>query len=1006
MKLLKRTPRLISALAATFLLAVLLLPVVPRAFTPKATAAGDWFRSDGSKFSGDAKTYFDNNFEFLNTQTIVDKITNQKYLTASVPAYDLSITDAVRIFMYWPVSDSGTILANKSPCLGGFQASVGKTDNRGLFGQVVIDFVPTVSGSGGACTVNNHQLSFYSGNITDTVKNGALPSVGSFVDKKDNIAQKIASVFSWWNNSALVTAGYNEVLPEIINSPKLNLPGALDKIRADLSKKSGDAEVRALGDLSQVRYFSTRGCYDSAKGGYKAFVAIKPGATGYGYMFHYNEGDASQYIQNNWHGKQQSCLTGGRDYQYNPGWHTGVSDTSGQSKIWLGDESLSSRAPTPEQLAIMNDGGFAGGASGAAGGTDLDCENNAGVLGWLICPVVRAINGAANWLDKTINEQLTVNINQYFGDTESGKGVYQAWSTFRTLALSLLVIIALVMVIGQAMNFGPFDAYTVKKVLPRILAAVILIALSWELGRFLVQFSNDLGAGVQDMFYRILPSGMQRVNIGGVSGSLTYLAAGGAVIALGIVGVLSLGLTAILALFIGFLIIIFRQLIIVLCVVTAPIALVAFILPNTQKVWKFWKDAFQGALLVFPLITGFIAAGHVMAAFQNSINPTDVFNNVVTLILYIGPYFLLPLVFKLVGGIMSTLGGMVNDRGRGMFDRLKGFRKNRAAQNWTRMRNYGRFSDRNALTRGFNAVLGAGSHPIRDLRRGRAGVRSGRQAGRILQGAINLENDDIWKANQNDDNFLVALADRDLAQQRIDEARANGNEREAQARERAMTLAGQVRSRDSAGTRLTALNKLAQTGFQFSAGERGVAELAQTVRSITRGDNAAFGLAMNEAQFHLKNAGRSDMAGINYGSGPNIKAGARRLSSAQRGQGKTDTYHGMAAAWLGNSVINESGETAGTAERMALDLANSDASDADIAEYHSMLLNDRIYATDANKLEIDKQLQAIRIHAAGGPEHGPPAPGTEGPTLSDRLDRNERALRAVSQDDPRIVGPE
>ena len=42
------------------------------------------------------------------------------------------------------------------------------------------------------------------------------------------------------------------------------------------------------------------------------------------------------------------------------------------------------------------------------------------------------------------------------------------WVRLRDIAYIILVPIMLVMVIGTALNIGPFDAYTVKKALPRM----------------------------------------------------------------------------------------------------------------------------------------------------------------------------------------------------------------------------------------------------------------------------------------------------------------------------------------------------------------------------------------------------------------------------------------------------------------------------------------------------------------------------------------------------------
>src|SRR6185436_18488033 len=68
-------------------------------------------------------------------------------------------------------------------------------------------------------------------------------------------------------------------------------------------------------------------------------------------------------------------------------------------------------------------------------------------------------------------------------------------------ALVLFVIVMLVVVISQAIGIGPFDAYTIRRLLPRILIAAILTTLSWFLCKLFINFTNDLGMGIKGLLY-------------------------------------------------------------------------------------------------------------------------------------------------------------------------------------------------------------------------------------------------------------------------------------------------------------------------------------------------------------------------------------------------------------------------------------------------------------------------------------------------------------------------
>lgn len=141
---------------------------------------------------------------------------------------------------------------------------------------------------------------------------------------------------------------------------------------------------------------------------------------------------------------------------------------------------------------------------------------------------------------------------------------------------------------------------------------MILISISWPLVKFLIDMSDLIGYGIRGLIQAPF------VNSGAVSldGGQTTIGAVGLVgsgLVLGLPGLLSFMVTGFMAVMVAFLTLILRQILIILLAVIAPIALVSYVLPNTSKLGKFWWDAFSKALLVFPIIAGFIAIGRVFA---------------------------------------------------------------------------------------------------------------------------------------------------------------------------------------------------------------------------------------------------------------------------------------------------------------------------------------------------------------------------------------------------------
>jgi hypothetical protein len=327
-------------------------------------------------------------------------------------------------------------------------------------------------------------------------------------------------------------------------------------------------------------------------------------------------------------------------------------------------------------------------------------------LKWLVCPIVNTATFAVGKLEDVINSILTVDVQDIFNDTDASNAYHKAWNSFRVFALGLIVIAALVMVVSQAAGVEILDAYTVRKVLPRLLFAAIFIALSWDILEFLCQLSNDAGKGIRTLIYAPFQALNKNNELGGGSSVVLTMLGTGAALGFGWVGLLSFALTGLLAAFVAFAVLVLRKMLILLLVMMAPFAIACYILPNTQKGWTIWKDGLMSALLVFPIISAFIAIGRVFAITSFNAPGVQVVNQLIGFIAYFAPYFLISLAFRMAGGFMATIGGFANDKSRGAFDRLKNFRGNKLKENMHDMGTGHRFQDNNPFARNFNKVTG------------------------------------------------------------------------------------------------------------------------------------------------------------------------------------------------------------------------------------------------------------------------------------------------------------
>lgn len=317
------------------------------------------------------------------------------------------------------------------------------------------------------------------------------------------------------------------------------------------------------------------------------------------------------------------------------------------------------------------------------GEEDNSCESKGGSFGWLSCPLINALSLGLNWFDEQIQALLAVDENKYTNDT-----LYKAWAQIRNLAYLILVPIMLVMVIGTAIGSGFFDAYTVKKALPRMVAAVIFIALSWYICGFLITFFNVIGGGILGILTNPFYPGGENMNLATLFDASTgttvtqyvggagFLAALGGFIAIGGGGVLlSYLFIAFLTMAIAFLILTLRQIFIIALFLIAPLAILAWIFPGNDRLWKLWWGTFSKLLMMFPLIMAIIAVGRIFAYLVGNSGGAGaegaLLNPLLKLTAYIVPYLFIPFTFKFAGGMFATVAGVANDRSKGIFDRQK-----------------------------------------------------------------------------------------------------------------------------------------------------------------------------------------------------------------------------------------------------------------------------------------------------------------------------------------------
>ena len=305
-------------------------------------------------------------------------------------------------------------------------------------------------------------------------------------------------------------------------------------------------------------------------------------------------------------------------------------------------------------------------------------------LGWLVCPV---INFMARIADAAF-AMIADNFLKIEPGLASGGEVQAAWGIMRNIANGAFIIMFLAIIISQLTGLG-ISNYGIKKMLPRLIIAAILVNLSIYICQIAVDLSNILGYGLRaglggigdgiSAANSVLKSGQGGETWGGIA--LTVLAgATAAVLALAVlIGALVSGLVVMVTIAA---LLIARKALIVILIVISPLAFVAFLLPNTEKFFSKWRSTFVGLLMVFPIV-GLLFGGGILAGSIVKAGATDADNTVMQIVgelIKVLPLIAVWSVLKKAIDVAGAIGQHINNAG-GRLGGLGG-----SAKNWAKDR--------------------------------------------------------------------------------------------------------------------------------------------------------------------------------------------------------------------------------------------------------------------------------------------------------------------------------
>ena len=309
-------------------------------------------------------------------------------------------------------------------------------------------------------------------------------------------------------------------------------------------------------------------------------------------------------------------------------------------------------------------------------------------IGWIICPVSNWLADGIDYMYSALQEFLKT---KPLETTNQNSGIYLAWVIMRNISNVAFIVAFLVIIYSQLTSVG-ISNYGVKKMLPRLVIAAVLVNLSFTICAILLDLSNIAGYAFQDAFMGIKNTIstvgentstwtwseviVMILSNGALAGGVVATVAMGAeLLPLALSALVGIGLVLLLVL----LIMAARQALIVILIIISPLAFVCYLLPGTEKWFKKWRDLFLTMLVFFPafavIFGGAQLAGIIII--QNATGANGGIMQILGMVVQVIPLALTPIILKLSGGVLGKFAGFVNDKNKGLYDRTKNWSKDR-----------------------------------------------------------------------------------------------------------------------------------------------------------------------------------------------------------------------------------------------------------------------------------------------------------------------------------------
>ncbi len=298
------------------------------------------------------------------------------------------------------------------------------------------------------------------------------------------------------------------------------------------------------------------------------------------------------------------------------------------------------------------------------------CIESFGKMGWIMCPGVGMLAKITDTIRGYISDFLTVEKL-----SSDGSSIHLIWKIIRDISNIVFILLLMFSIFSQVTQIQSAK-FGLKAVAPRIAIVAILVNLSFYICAGAVDLSNILGHQLSALFTSVAEQAAASGAIGmeaiptwefvatgavGAGAAVAGLAVAGGLLGIGPL-LLTVLLGALVAIVAALFTLMVRQALVFVLVAIAPLAIVAQLLPNTDKFYQTWKKVLAQILLVFPMFAVLYGASQLAGwAVASSAESAPML--ILGMAIQVVPLIMTPMLMRMSGTVL----GKLNDLARKPF---------------------------------------------------------------------------------------------------------------------------------------------------------------------------------------------------------------------------------------------------------------------------------------------------------------------------------------------------